>query len=136
MSDARTRREILFLGVAAAASASLGGSVGLRRVTEHELVVHLRTTFAHLVVPDEVLHAYLVDYLRHFEPLTGAFRSEEAWRARVEPFSDEPTFAQRFLMSTDWFPDADATRPLRYVALYDPYVSPCWNPLARLDSEG
>lgn len=34
-----------------------------------------------------------------------------------------------FLLSTDFFPrGADERNEVRYVALYDPYTRPCWNP--------
>lgn len=34
-----------------------------------------------------------------------------------------------FLLSTDFFPrGADERNAVRYVALYDPYARPCWNP--------
>ena len=37
----------------------------------------------------------------------------------------------KFLMSTDFFPNgADESRPVRFVALHDPYASPCWSPFA------
>jgi hypothetical protein len=36
---------------------------------------------------------------------------------------------QNFLLSTDFFPAADESKPLRFVAYYDPYISVCYNPL-------
>ena len=40
-----------------------------------------------------------------------------------------------YLSSTDFFiNDADESRPVRFVALYDPYVSPCYNPFRRLQN--
>jgi len=43
--------------------------------------------------------------------------------------SDEQ-LVQRFLLSTDAFsPGRPSANPLGYVALYDPYVSPCYSPL-------
>jgi hypothetical protein len=36
---------------------------------------------------------------------------------------------QNFLLSTDFFPEADESKPLRFVAYYDPYISVCYNPL-------
>jgi hypothetical protein len=40
---------------------------------------------------------------------------------------------QNFLLSTDFFPAADESKPLRFVAYYDPYISVCYNPLRRAD---
>lgn len=37
---------------------------------------------------------------------------------------------KKFLMSTDFFSNgADQKQRVRYVMLYDPYFSPCYNPL-------
>ena len=41
----------------------------------------------------------------------------------------------RFLLSTDFFRHGgDESRALRYVAYFDPYRSPCANPLAEFDA--
>lgn len=46
------------------------------------------------------------------------------------PLPDE--IHMNYLSSTDFFiNDADESRPVRFVALYDPYVSPCFNPFRR-----
>lgn len=43
---------------------------------------------------------------------------------------------ERFLLSTDFFPNgADESRKVSFVRYYDPYLSPCWNPCARLGPE-
>jgi hypothetical protein len=36
---------------------------------------------------------------------------------------------QNFLLSTDFFPDGDEAKQLRFVSYYDPYISVCYNPL-------
>ena len=49
------------------------------------------------------------------------------------PLPDE--IYMNYLSSTDFFiHDADESRPVRFVALYDPYVSPCYNPFRRLQN--
>lgn len=49
------------------------------------------------------------------------------------PLPDE--IYMNYLSSTDFFiNDADESRPVRFVALYDPYVSPCYNPFRRAQS--
>ena len=49
------------------------------------------------------------------------------------PLPDE--IYMNYLSSTDFFiNDADESRPVRFVALYDPYVSPCYNPFRRLQT--
>ena len=41
-----------------------------------------------------------------------------------------PSMVQLFLLSTDFFAHgADESRPLGYAQLYDPYLSPCYNPM-------
>ncbi len=48
--------------------------------------------------------------------------------------TDVSRLALHFLMSSDFFEhDGDQTRTVRFVRLYDPYVNPCHNPLARFD---
>ena len=43
--------------------------------------------------------------------------------------------ASRFLLSSDFFPhQEDPKRPVRFVALYDLFVNPCYNPLTNLTS--
>lgn len=38
---------------------------------------------------------------------------------------------EQFLLSTDFFRHgADQTRPVTYVAYFDPYLSPCYDPMA------
>ena len=51
----------------------------------------------------------------------------------LAPLPDE--IYMNYLSSTDFFiNDADESRPVRFVALYDPYVSPCYNPFRRLQN--
>jgi hypothetical protein len=49
------------------------------------------------------------------------------------PLPDE--IYMNYLSSTDFFANgADESRPVRFIALYDPYVSPCYNPFRRLQT--
>src|SRR5262249_62178866 len=51
--------------------------------------------------------------------------------ARTDPQA-LPELCGKLLLSTDFFMNgADETRPIRYVSLYDPYQSPCFNPLTK-----
>lgn len=80
----------------------------------------------------------LEDRIRgHFDYLTldaagvGAFAQEyQKQNGPIGLFSSpEPEVFGRYLLSTDFFQHgADESRTLHYVAFYDPYVSPCWNP--------
>ena len=75
---------------------------------------------------------------RHFDYLTLAdadvtrfVRDYEKKYGRVTPRAVEANrlLYSKFLMSTDFFMNgADVSRPVKYVALHDPYVSPCWSP--------
>ena len=51
----------------------------------------------------------------------------------LAPLPDE--IYMNYLSSTDFFiNDADESSPVRFVALYDPYISPCYNPFRRLQN--
>lgn len=133
--SAVTRRWVLGAGAASLAAGAglvaLARSAGsgrardlLRRLEGLHLSPRerLRAHFPTLALGDEVLDRYLADHTRHLGPV-GRFSLVR------------PDFFSRFLLSTDYFLDAgasaDPSRPIRYVAFYDPYVSPCWNPAAR-----
>lgn len=57
-------------------------------------------------------------------------RQRDAGRLRPLPGLD---LRSRFLLSSDLFrrTGEDSDRPVRYAAFYDPYVTPCANPLPR-----
>ena len=68
-----------------------------------------------------VLEAFVGDYL--------------ADTARVRRGERIEAVGSRFLLSTDFFQHGgDESRALRYVAYFDPYRSPCYNPLAEFDA--
>lgn len=80
----------------------------------------LRRQFADFGIGDELIARFASDHARY---AGAALRYDVP--DRVDPLG-------AFLLSTDFFQNgADASRPLRYVRYYDPYVSPCYNPLAR-----
>src|SRR5690606_33907622 len=120
------RRAVLGLGAVAGAALVTGGFLTLRELTEGE-----PRSLAAAV--DRYFH-----YLK-FEP--GTTQRFEEDLARV----GGPTALHwghmdpgtRFLLSTDFFQNgADETRTLRYVAFFDPYVTPCLTPLAIPGEEG
>ncbi len=112
------RRRTLVLGALAAA---VVGAVSLRRLrgrrrrprTPGEIEADLREYYAFLRFDDEVMAAFLRDLERLPQPLRrGDLR-------------------RRFLLSTDFFTNGeDESRPLRYRAFCDPYLSPCYRPFA------
>ena len=85
--------------------------------SQARLIGQLREHFDYLDIDDETLRRFANDFELQREPLAPG----------TELSGSDHT---RFLMSTDFFQNgADESRPLRYVAYYDPYVSPCYNPL-------
>jgi len=77
----------------------------------------IREHFAYLTIDDPVIEAFARDLARHQGP----------WNPETSP---RPY--TRFLASTDFFQNSgNETRPLAYVAFYDPYVSSCYNPFER-----
>lgn len=52
----------------------------------------------------------------------------------LEPLPEN--VVRTFLPSTDYFlNDEDDSRPLQFVAVYDPYASPCYNPFLERDAD-
>ena len=45
------------------------------------------------------------------------------------------TFASHFLLCTNFFIDGeDTSKKIRFVTFYDPYISPCFNPVMQMKS--
>ena len=85
----------------------------------------IRRHFDYLSIDEEGLQRFVADYERHYGKVTP--RATAANRVMYT----------KFLMSTDFFRNgADERKPVRYVALYDPYVSPCYVPfpIPRVDA--
>ncbi len=80
---------------------------------------------------------------RHFDYLTldpeGVKRFAEDYTAAFGPTknaADVEDVHTRYLMSTTFFrAGADESQTLRYIMLYDPGSSPCFNPFATFDEE-
>lgn len=135
-SPRSSRRQFLSWSLAAAGLSvlALGGSLAVpawrartlalarriwnarRRPTER-LLAH----FEYLRVPAAVAQRYVDDYSAHVQSLSRTSELRE-------------DFYLRFLLSTDFFAHGgDETRELAYVSLYGPSITPCYNPLAKLD---
>jgi hypothetical protein len=68
-------------------------------------------------------------YLKHDDETIRRFA--EQWERLTYPASTN--LVPAYLLSTDFFLNGeDESRPPIFVAFYDPYVSPCYNPLAQL----
>ena len=77
----------------------------------------IRRHFDYLTIDEAGLERFVREYERTF----GAVELDNVAGNRL--------LYTKFLMSTDFFMNGqDETRPVRFVALHDPYVSPCWNP--------
>lgn len=77
----------------------------------------IRKTFDHLTIDDAGLRQFVIDFERNYgKPSLSSPRAQS-------------NVSSQFLLSTDFFLNgADESKIVRYMALYDPYVSPCWNP--------
>lgn len=107
----------LWPGLREKASAWADRLAGARRTPEQKLIEH----FDYLHIPDDVAQRYVADYRANVRDV-----------GRLTELGSD--FYTRFLMSTDFFQNgADESRTLAYVACYGPTISPCYNPLARLD---
>jgi hypothetical protein len=77
--------------------------------------------FPNLQIDPAAIRAFERDYLTHRKRTLALDEWTDAVRAQ-------------FLLSTDFFRfDADESRRISYVGYYDPAVTPCNNPLARLE---
>lgn len=78
----------------------------------------LETQYAELTFGEGTVGQFVEEHLKH-RPLP---KDERRYNREV----------YRLLMSTDLFVGTtDTTRTLKFVAYYDPYVNPCYNPLVR-----
>jgi hypothetical protein len=117
------KRRGLLMGLAGGAGLLVAGVAFLSRWTgswgsepHSPLASELRSQFSYLQLEPDVIDSFVRDF--------------EAAHGPWLPTSDASPF-MRFLASTDFFQTgADESRPPRYVAFYDPYRSPCYNPFA------
>ena len=115
----------VFVGGAAVA---LAGGVSIRLLTtepdrappstsagpEDDRAADLRDTFHYLNFSDDVVRSFL----RALDA-----RGERPSQGRVR---------ELFLLSTDFFAQGgDERKQLSFVALYDPFLNPCYNPMER-----
>ena len=84
--------------------------------TGEVLAAAIRDKLDMLVIPDATLAKWVNRYEEHARP----------WKPGRKV---KRKLLQNFLLSTDFFPGADESKPLRYVTYYDPYISVCYNPL-------
>jgi hypothetical protein len=97
---------------------TLGRRLSRARLTPKQKLLEF---FGYLKISDEVADEFISDYRAHVRDV-----------GRMSELGED--FYTRFLLSTDFFQNgADESRALTYVAIYGPTITPCYNPLARLD---
>ena len=83
------------------------------------LAEQLRERLDMLELPEATVAKWVNRYEKHVGP----------WKGKRPSRKD----LQNFLLSTDFFPAGDESKPLRFVSYYDPYISVCYNPLRHAD---
>lgn len=119
--------------------AALGlGALGLARyvlwdklgsLQPKELAAFLRKEFSYLKLEDDAPERFARVFVQHDRIgrglLTRLRGGDMTWQQ-----AELTSMGHRFLLSTDFFLNgADENRPVRFVAYYDPYITPCWNPV-------
>lgn len=124
-----SRRTFVQLG-AGAVSAAMLGSFGFFTHQRWEAVTRRWSWLRSAYLPLEARISLHYHYLQLDPAGVQQFvRDYEKHRGQIGRFWHDDNIFLRYLLSTDFFPNgADESRPVRYVMLYDPYVSPCWNP--------
>jgi hypothetical protein len=80
----------------------------------------IRKHFADLTIDEAGLQRFVRDYEKH------------VGRVKFYSVSSNGLLFSKFLLSTDYYRNgADPKKPVHYVAFFDPYVTPCWNPFVR-----
>jgi hypothetical protein len=112
-----SRRTVLRLGLGGAVVAI--GAVVTRNVLrddEHWLASELEKMFPYLDFAPGTTRDFTSEYLAAYKRPARALL---------------PVIGDQFLRSTDFFlHDADESRQIAYATLWDPFVHPCYNPLA------
>ena len=133
-----SRRTVLKAGAigTGAVAASCGAAWFFRdqisEVQPAEVAQFLRGNFHYLRlnVSDAQMHKFAADYAKHYQRI--GRRQLHRFKGRDASYFDRlmDHLAITFLMSTDFFLNGgDESKPVKYVMLYHPYVSPCWNPI-------
>lgn len=136
MSEAKPNRR-KFLALTAGGAALVGATSGITWWITHKgeqveleppepmsetgekLAKLIRDRLDMLDIPDATIAKWVNAYERNEKPWSG----DKVVRKDL----------QNFLLSTDLFPDGDESKPLKFVAYYDPYISVCYNPLRDAD---
>lgn len=117
-----SRRRFVALTVRGVGLIGLAGVVGCETKGDDQagdsLAERFRAHFDYLKIDEEGLMRFLADYQEAYGPLVDASGKPR----------DKLPFI-RFLESSDFFMNGmDENQPVRYLALYDPYLNPCFRP--------
>lgn len=93
----------------------------------------LEKNLGYLQMREEDRERFARDFAAEAPMAEGRLTERERWSgARIEAL--EERICATFLMSSDFFKNgADESRPVRYLALYEPSKAGCTNPFARFD---
>jgi hypothetical protein len=81
----------------------------------------IRAHFADLTIDEAGLQRFVRDFEKHVGPV------------RLYSVTSNGLLFSKFLLSSDHYHNgADPMKPVHYVAFYDPYVSPCYDPFHRV----
>jgi hypothetical protein len=137
-----SRRAFLVLGGAAGAAALGGAYLWYFGNPAKFVVAILQRYVGYLRVDRGSFLVFAEEYVKFKPNYEHAFAEAEIadellevtnpykWFGQGTPFRRlDDNIVSRYLLSTDFFQNgADETRAVRYVAFYDPYVTPCRNP--------
>ena len=105
----------------------------ITRLQSSDIESYLRQNFSYLSldVSEQDFEKFYHSFTEHYGQIPRLqwhlFRGRD--RTKFDRTMDE--LATTFLLSTDFFLNgADENKKVRYITLYNPYASPCWNPIS------
>ncbi|HET6418362.1 MAG TPA: hypothetical protein VFG22_18845 [Polyangiales bacterium] len=125
----RVTRRVFVTSLLGAAALTAGAGVWHWDSLRREWIVRkLIDHFDYLDIDPAGVSRFVDTFERHQYPIR-----RNPLKLLFRPLPDE--IYMNYLSSTDFFINgADESRPVRFVALYDPYVSPCYNPFRRVQA--
>lgn len=131
-----TRRRLL-LAATGAAVTGLVGSTYFGTDYHEVLVSTIRTKLSYLKLEDGAPEAFARDFDADYGPfhvsLLQKLLGQQGVKTQVGAEDFDNIVVSRFLLSTDFFRNgSDESKPVRYLAYFDPYTGACGNPFADL----
>lgn len=127
------KRRAFFVLAAGVAAASLAAFLLRGRPAGSAIARVVRKRLGYLRTSEEDRERFARDFHLESPMAERRLADPERWSgARIEAL--EERVCESFLMSSDFFTSgADESKPVRYVALYQPRRQGCTNPFARFD---